>query len=71
MADVPKLVRGLKFMEALVAAGVIRHEDRVRRVVIDVPVDGPVVVYAERYGDERLLDVATTLEGVQVVKSDG
>lgn len=60
-------IAGWQFGQALIEAGVITPEERVRRIVIDAPADGPVVLYVERYGDDRLLQVATTLRGVTVL----
>lgn len=74
----PKRILGRAFLQALADAGIIRIGERndsgvivgdsdfVRRVVIDASVDGAVVLYVERYGDERLLSVASTLEGVKI-----
>jgi hypothetical protein len=64
----PKLITAHAFWQALVAAGVFHEDegDKVRRVVIDANVGDAVVVYVERWADERLLSVATTLEGIQV-----
>jgi hypothetical protein len=62
-------IAGWQFANALIEAGVITADENVRRLVLDVSVDGPVVLYVERYGDDRLLHVATTLAGVQVVKA--
>lgn len=57
------------FWQALVAAGVFSEDDAgmIRRLVIDVNA-GPslVVMHVERYGDERLLKIAQTLEGVEI-----
>ncbi len=44
----------------------IRAEDGYRRIVIDAQESRPVMIYAERFGDERLLDVARTLDGIEV-----
>lgn len=54
------------FHDALVAAGVIRDGEHIRRIVIDAQDSRPVVIHVERFGDERLLDVARTLDGVEV-----
>jgi hypothetical protein len=59
------------FWRALVAAGVFREDEFIRRIVIDVQVGEPVVMYVERDGDERLLDVALTLDGVEIRGVDG
>jgi hypothetical protein len=57
---------GQKFIQALLDAGIIKIEDLAHRVVIDVRADHVVALYVERYGDERLLTVAQTLEGVAI-----
>jgi hypothetical protein len=62
----PKRITGRTFLESLIEAGIIRRDDFVRRVVVDASVDNSLIVYVERYGDDRLLKVATTLDGVEV-----
>lgn len=57
------------FAEALLAAGVIRVEDNVTRVVIDAKVGHMPVIYVERYADERLLEVVPALTGVEIRES--
>ncbi len=65
--DKPRVIRAEKFCQALAEAGVISEDlTYVRRVVIDAQAGHRVVIYLERAGDERLLDVAMTLEGVKV-----
>jgi hypothetical protein len=54
------------FQKALIEAGVIRFEDRVRRVVIDATVNEATVMYVERFGDEKLLEVVPALVGVEI-----
>jgi len=63
----PRLITGRAFAAALVAAGVIPEADSVQRIVIDVkdPME-PVIIHIERFGDERLLDVVRTLDGIEV-----
>jgi hypothetical protein len=61
-----KRITGEEFGDALIAAGIITADEGVRRVVIDAQVGYAVVVYIERLGDERLLSVAQTLEGVEI-----
>lgn len=70
MSDKPKRIHGRKFLLALHEAGILGEHEYVRRVVIDASVDGAVVMYVERYGDERLLTVATTLDGVEIRRED-
>lgn len=64
--DKPRRIHGRKFLEALGDAGIIRAGDYVRRVVIDASVDNAVIVYAERIGDDRLLNVALGLTGIEI-----
>jgi hypothetical protein len=57
------------FWRALVDAGVFSADDAgmICRLVIDVDPDKvAVVMHVERYGDERLLKVAQTLEGIEI-----
>lgn len=56
--------------EALQAAGVLRPEDSVRRVVIDLKVGEVAVLHLERYGDERLLNLVPGLDGVEIRRDD-
>ncbi len=62
----PKLIFTDALWRALVAAGVFREDEVIRRIVIDAQADEPVVMHVERYGDERLLKVAQTLEGIEI-----
>ena len=58
--------RSQEVLDALKAAGIVRDNDYVRRVIIDINVDCAVVVHVERYGDERLLDLVRTLDGTEI-----
>jgi hypothetical protein len=58
------------FHDALLAAGVVTAGERVRRVVIDAQAGCAVVLHVERYGDTRMLDVARTLDGIEVREVD-
>ena len=58
--------RSQKMFDALKEAGIVRDGDNVRRVIIDISVECPVVVHVERYGDERLLDLVRTLDGTEI-----
>jgi hypothetical protein len=62
----PKAIFSDALWRPLIDAGVISEDQTVRRVVIDIQASEPVVVYVEQYGDERLLQVAQTLEGVEI-----
>jgi hypothetical protein len=62
----PRIITTEKFWRALVDAGVFREDEKVRRIVIDAQADDAVVMYVERWGDERLLDVALTLDGIEI-----
>jgi len=63
MTDSPKLIHGRsqELSDALKAAGIIHPGDRVRRVIIDINVTGPVTVYAERYVDTSTHVISTTM----------
>jgi hypothetical protein len=49
-----------------VEAGVLREDETIKRIVIDADAGCAVKMYIERWGDERLLRVATTLEGIEI-----
>ena len=55
-----------ELLDALKEAGIIRDDDYVRRVVIDVCVGRAVEIHVERYGDDRLLRVIRSMTGVDV-----
>lgn len=59
------------FIEALVTAGVLPADRRVRRVVIDAKY-GPylVVMHVEMLGDPSLLSVVSTLGGVHISREE-
>lgn len=60
------------YYEALRAAGIA--DPHTRRVVIDFPMGKAPVVYIERWGDDKLLSVVQTLNGVEITReaaSDG
>lgn len=58
-ADNPHRLHGRspELYDALRLAGIIHEGDHVRRVIIDINVSDAVIVYIERYGDSRLLDL--------------
>ncbi len=62
----PRVITANAFHDALVAAGVIRAGEHYLRIVIDVQAGKAVIIHAERFGDERLLDVVRTLDGAEV-----
>jgi hypothetical protein len=66
---VPRMIRSETFLEALLEAGVVHEGEYISRVVIDAKVRGAVRVYVERFGDERLLDVVKTLEGIEIMST--
>lgn len=55
-----------QFHEALVRAGVIRADEFIHRIVIDAKAGHAVVIHVERVGDDRLLDVVQTLDGIEI-----
>ena len=62
----PQMIKGHALAEALFEAGVIQRDERIARLVIDIPVTGVVKIYVERFGDERLLKFAPSLDGVEI-----
>jgi hypothetical protein len=63
---VPRRISSTQFLEALLAAGVVREGEYIARVAIVANTNDVVRVYVERHGDERLLQVIQTLEGVEI-----
>lgn len=55
---------------ALIESGIVRKEDRVTRVVIDVKVNDIPVIHIQRYGDTRLLKVIPSLVGVEIRRDE-
>lgn len=66
----PSRIMSNKFFDALLASGIVSKEEFVRRVVIDATVGEAVVLYVERYGDSRLLEVVPALTGVEIRQTD-
>lgn len=50
-------ISGADFISKLKDAGIIRAGEKVRRVIIDADDQGLTILYLERIGDERLLEV--------------
>jgi hypothetical protein len=65
-----RAVTGRAVLEALLEAGIIHADDRVRRVVIDLQISGAAIMYVERFGDERLLSLVQTLDGIEIRRED-
>ena len=63
-------IDGKRFVDALLESGIVTKDEHVRRVVIDVNYDNVVVMYIERFGDSRLLEVIPALTGVEVRRGD-
>jgi hypothetical protein len=60
-------ILGEQFGEVLVRAGVIDGDiGTYHRIVIDAKAGKAVMVYAERFADDRWLNVATGLTGIEV-----
>lgn len=66
MAEGIHRIRSDEFHAALVATGIVRSGEFIRRIVIDAKVDEIVVMHIERLGDTRLLDVVRTLDGIEI-----
>ena len=62
----PTRMHGRKMLAVLTEAGIIRDGDYVYRVVIDITIDKAVIMYVERYGDTRLLDLTHALDGAEI-----
>lgn len=66
MTRPPRPILSDQFVKALIDAGVVRGDDLIKRLVIDAQVNHAVVIYVERLGDERLLNVALALNGIEI-----
>jgi hypothetical protein len=68
----PRIITARAFSAALVKAGILPEDapDRISRIVIDVNPQEPVKMYVEYIADERLLDVALGLGGIEIVGVD-
>jgi hypothetical protein len=62
-------VLGKDVITALREAGIIQ-QDRVTRVVIDLRHGEAAKIHVECWGDERLLNIRQTLEGIQVSREE-
>jgi hypothetical protein len=58
------MLTGEQMLRSMVEAGVIGSD--VRRVVIDVQPGHVVMMYVERFADQSLLRVTSSLEGAQI-----
>lgn len=53
-----------RLLDALREAGIA--PERTRRVVVDMHMGQPPIIYIERYGDQSLLSLVRALDGVKV-----
>jgi hypothetical protein len=53
----PHIISGIAVMEWLEQQGIIPVDRPLRRVIIDAPFDGPVIIYWEELGSESLTAV--------------
>lgn len=57
MDEKPATIMGAALLDIL-APILGKDAEKLRRVVLDIPFNGPVKVYVERFGDARLTEVA-------------
>jgi hypothetical protein len=62
----PKVISTDTMWKAMVAVGVFRESDRISRCIIDMQAGHPVVMHIQRWGDERLLEVAPLLKAAEI-----
>jgi hypothetical protein len=62
----PRPITTKQLYHAFVEAGIFQPGEPVKRFVIDADASNAVKLYVERWGDERLLKVALTLEGIEI-----
>jgi hypothetical protein len=63
---VSRIITSDAFTIALQKAGVLRENDRYRKIVIVAEAGQALRIYSERFGDEDLLAVIMTLDGIEV-----
>ena len=62
----PRVIASEAFAKALADAGIIPDLDRVARIVIYAQAGHVLVMHVQYFGDERLLKVAQSLEGIEI-----
>lgn len=71
--DKPHRIHGRseELWNALRDSGIVREDDYVRRVIIDIDVRSAVTIYIERYADTRALDLLPVLsDGAEIRWAD-
>jgi hypothetical protein len=66
MPPKPQRIISDRFIKALLDEGIVQFGEHARRVVIDAEAGQVSRIYVERLGDDRLLKVATTLQGIEI-----
>jgi hypothetical protein len=63
-----RIILAHEFWQALVKAGVMdpERDGMINRIVIDAREGYAVKMYIERYAEEPLLKIATTLQGISI-----
>lgn len=67
----PRVITAEAFGQALADAGIIGDLDRVARIVIDAQAGHVLVMHVQYFGDERLLKVAQSLDGIEITSAPG
>lgn len=62
----PTRIKSERLFEALTEAGIFQKGELVRRIVLDLKYGQPVLMYVERFGDDRLLNVVLGLNGAEI-----
>ena len=68
MTKQAQIITGTAFLDWLRGHGIFETGDHVRRVVIDAVVNEPLMVYVERYGDERLVQKPLPARLLQAIR---
>jgi hypothetical protein len=66
----PNVLMTADFIRAVRAAGLLPADVRTARLVIDAQPQSWVRMYIDQVGDERLLSVVRTLDGIQIMRGD-
>ena len=65
-AQTPRKILAREFAAALADAGIIDEPGSISRIVLDAKAGEPLRFYVEHFGDERWLNVALTLDGIEI-----
>ena len=65
-AQTPRKILSGEFAQALADAGIIDDPGSISRIVLDAKAGEPLRMYVEHFADERWLNVALALDGIEI-----